>query len=343
MAWFDVELRPAPAPPAAQPPPALLSTRLAPRRRVPPAPPATSQRSGGFHDATVAAPQQKPTGEAAPANAARRNAEDIEPPPRNGTLDLRPRWSSIPVRSEEQSDGAATAGGTPTSVDPFGGSLREHAGRARVEGGLVHPYYRDVGRELVRAWDVERMVEKRGVSGYLAQAGENLRDYGRVWQQVAEGYAKTGAPVLIDGGSERVKELSGLPAGPARDSLARSEVERQLRPEFSKGHITLVRVTQAADGRLLAVDLVSPSKDAAVDRAAMEAARQAAQKLPTPPDEARGSRDKLVSVWEFELEVAITPPIPLVEFQFDELLRVTDVFLPLDRHIWKRVRLVSVY
>jgi len=46
---------------------------------------------------------------------------------------------------------------------------------------------------------------------------------------------------------------------------------------------------------------------------------------------------------DFELEVAITLPIPLVEFQFDELLRVTDVFLPLDRHIWKRVRLVSVY
>jgi len=164
-----------------------------------------------------------------------------------------------------------------------------------------------------------------------------------VWHQIAEGYGKTGAPALVDGGSARMKELSGLPAGPARDALARTEIQRQLRPEFSKGHVTLVGVTQAADGRLRSIELVSPSKDAAVDRTAMEAARQAAQKLPAPPDEARGSRDKLVSLWEFELEVSITPPIPAIELEFDELLHVTHAFLPLDRHIWKRVRLVSVY
>jgi TonB family protein len=224
----------------------------------------------------------------------------------------------------------------------LGDWLREQAGRDRVENGLVHPYYGDVGRVLLGAWDAERAIERRGLSGYLAQAGENLRTFGRVWQRVAEGYGKTGAPALIDGRSERIKQLAALPEGPASASLLSAEIQRQLRPAFSEGRSTLVRVTQATDGKLLSVELVSPSMDAEVDRAAVAGVRAAAEKLPMPPGEALEGRQKLVSLWEFELEISITPPLPIVAIEFDEVLGLSGVRLPLDRRIWKRVRLVAV-
>jgi hypothetical protein len=33
----------------------------------------------------------------------------------------------------------------------------------------------------------------------------------------------------------------------------------------------------------------------------------------------------------------------VIAFEFDEVLGVTDVRVPLDRRIWKRVRLVAVF
>lgn len=41
-------------------------------------------------------------------------------------------------------------------------------------------------------------------------------------------------------------------------------------------------------------------------------------------------------------EISITPPLPVVEVEFDEVLGLKDLRLPLDRRIWKRVRLVAV-
>jgi len=235
-----------------------------------------------------------------------------------------------------------TVGSTPPRVDPLAAFAEELASRARVEDGLVHPYYREVGRALLRGWNAERAVGQRGLSGYLAQAGDNTRTYLRVWQRVAEGYAKSGSPAIVDGGSPRMKELSGLPAGPARDALVQTEIRRQLRPALSEGCTAMVRVTQAADGSLISVELVSPSRDADVDRAAIEDVRAAARMLPNPPADALAGRDRLVSFWELELEVSITPPLPAVEVEFDEVLGLTDLRVPLDRRIWKRVRLVAL-
>ena len=139
-----------------------------------------------------------------------------------------------------------------------------------------------------------------------------------------------------------MKELSGLPAGPARDALVQADIRRQLRPAFLEGHVALVQVTQAADGSLVAVELVAPSKHAVIDRAAIDGVRAAARTLPRPPVEAVAARERLVSLWEFELEVSITPPLPIVQVEFDEVLGLKDVRVPLDRRIWKRVRLVAV-
>ena len=53
-------------------------------------------------------------------------------------------------------------------------------------------------------------------------------------------------------------------------------------------------------------------------------------------------RAALASIWEFELEVSITPPVPIVGLEFDEVLGIGDLRAPLDRRVWKRVRLVAV-
>ena len=54
-----------------------------------------------------------------------------------------------------------------------------------------------------------------------------------------------------------------------------------------------------------------------------------------------GSRNRLVSIWQFELIVSISPPVPSFSFEFDEALKFIDARMPLDRRIYKRVRLVS--
>jgi TonB family protein len=199
-----------------------------------------------------------------------------------------------------------------------------------------------LGKALARAWEPDRVLKARGVAGYLAQAGENLRTFGRAWQRVAEAYARTGAPGPLDGGSPRIRELAGLPPGPAQDALVDAEVDRQLRKAFSEGHVATVRVVQGPDGALRSVELTVPSRDAEVDREALAAVRRAVASLPAPPPEALAGRDALVTTWEFELEVSITPPVPAVTLEFDEVLGLRDVRVPLDRRIWKRVRLVAI-
>jgi TonB family protein len=210
-----------------------------------------------------------------------------------------------------------------------------------VEDGLAHPYHSELASALARSWKVEEAVKARGLSGYLANAGDNLKAFGRVWAKMAEGYGATGAPSLVDGGAERFRELSGLPPGPARDALAQAEIRRQLRGAYSEGHVASVRVVQDHDGRLRSVELVSPSNDPALDREALEAVPAAVAKVPVPAEVLAG-RDLLATVWEFEIEVSITPPIPVVGLSFDEVLGGLDFRVPLDRRIWKRVRLVAI-
>jgi hypothetical protein len=60
------------------------------------------------------------------------------------------------------------------------------------------------------------------------------------------------------------------------------------------------------------------------------------------PGEVLAGREELATLWEFEVEVSITPPVPVVGVEFDEALGHLDLRLPLDRRVWKRVRLVAI-
>ena len=331
----------------------LAPPDFAPPRRPPSAPftielrDRTAEPPASASRVAATGPPRRSHREAVAGDRPHGDAIETSPDPTRAIVDegIAPGPEATPdlhARPPRPAPPRAKTAGSPPRVDPLAAFAEELASRARVEDGLVHPYYREVGRALLRGWNVERAVRQRGLSGYLAQAGDNTRTYLSVWQRMAEGFARTGSPAVVDGGSPRMKELSGLPAGPARDALVQTEIRRQLRPALSEGHSAIVRVTQAADGSLISVVLVSPSRDADVDRAAIEDVRAAARMLPKPPADAFGGRDRLVSLWELELEVSITPPLPIVGVEFDEVRGITDLRVPLDRRIWKRVRLVAL-
>jgi TonB family protein len=115
-----------------------------------------------------------------------------------------------------------------------------------------------------------------------------------------------------------------------------------MREQFKAVRRAVIRVVQDKDGKLTKVELVQPSQDAEVDRQALLDVKNAAEKLPPPPEEALEGKQQLSSLWTFELIVSISPPVPTISFEFDEALGFIDARLPLDRRIYKKVRLYAV-
>lgn len=233
---------------------------------------------------------------------------------------------------------------TPTPQQLVERTARETIGRGRVDRGLVNPYYSQLGKALVKNWDADRAVKQGGLKGYGEQLVQNTRIWNEVWLGRAEQYAKTGSPL----GDEDLAPQRRAPVNdriqglPGVDLEQRKELQRAMGSQFSATRKATIRVVQDKTGKLLRVELVTPSSDATVDREAMQDVRDAAEKLPPPPDDALEGRQRLSSLWSFELIVSISPPVPTFTFEFDEALKTFDARLPLDRRIYKKVRLVSV-
>lgn len=136
--------------------------------------------------------------------------------------------------------------------------------------------------------------------------------------------------------NDRVGGINGV------DLDQRKELQKQMREAFKATRRAVIRVVQDQRGKLTKVELVQPSNDSKVDREALADVRSAAEKLPPPPPEALEGRTSISSLWSFELVVSISPPVPSFTFEFDEALGFIDMRLPLDRRIYKKVRLVSV-
>lgn len=233
------------------------------------------------------------------------------------------------------------------SKDLVGDLTRETIGRGKVDRGLVHPYYVQLGKALIKNWDADRAVSKKGLAGYGEQFAQNTKVFNEIWLDKAAQFGATGAPidapVSNDNASRRTATVTNNIQGIGGVDLeARKEVSRQMREQFKATRRATIRVTQNLEGKLLRVELVSPSNDASVDREALADVRAAAEKLPPPPDEVLQGKKELISLWAFELVVSISPPIPTFTFEFDEALGFIDARLPLDRRIYKKVRLVSV-
>ena len=174
--------------------------------------------------------------------------------------------------------------------------------------------------------------------------GENFKLSNEIWLGKAEQYAKTGSPL----GDAPLPELRSGPTNdrigglPGPDFAARKELQKQMRESYKATRHATLKVVQGADGKLISVELVEPSNDAKIDREAMVDVRAAAEKLPPPPAEVVGARKQIISLWSFELVISISPPIPTFTFEFDEVIGFIDARMPLDRRIYKKVRLIAV-
>ncbi len=316
---------PPPAPPAVapkprpKPPPAPVASRPAPPPEAPPpAEPAPASSE-------PAAPVSAPGGDIPRREPGAPRIVNLTPPPR---LSDEPPPPAKPAPAE-----APGLRAPEVPKDLVGELVTDTLARGKVDRGLVHPYYADVGKALMKAWDPDRAVSRKGLKGFLEQGRDNSRAWTKIWLENAKAYASTGSPLQNVQVSDRLMGNDNL--------LAREAMRRKQREQFRATRSAILRVVQDRDGKLLEVTLVSPSNDAEVDREAVADVKAAAQALPPPPPEALGGRDTLVSLWSFELVVSISPPIPTMSFEFDEALKFIDVRLPLDRRIYKRVRLLS--
>lgn len=320
----EVELPPAPSPPGEEPAPPPVAAarlpRLAPLTAVPaPLPP-------------IVAPLESdaPTADAPLVDAPRARPLPLPSAALAWSLD------AGTLAGEEQGGLHAPS----VSKDLVAELTRETIGRGKVDRGLVHPYYSQLGKALLKSWDAERTVSSAGLKGFVEQAVENTKVWNNIWQEKAEVFGKTGSPFDTPANSR------GKPASerliPGQDLAARREVAKMMGEQMRATRRAQIRVTQDATGTLLKVELLKPSNDANVDRQAMTDVRAAAESLPPPPAEAFSGKQTLVSIWEFELVVSITPPVPTFTFEFDEVLGFIDARLPLDRRIYKKVRLVAI-
>ena len=226
------------------------------------------------------------------------------------------------------------------SKDLVADLTRQTIGRGKVDRGLVHPYYQQLGKVLLKQWDADRSVSAKGLTGFAESTLENTKAWNKIWLEKAQVYGGSGSPFDV-ANTGRAKPQSDRLI-PGQDLAARREVAREMGKQFRSSRRAEIRVTQAASGKLLKVELLKPSNDAFVDNQALVDVRAAAEKLPPPPDEVAAGRPSVVSTWEFELVVSVTPPVPTFSFEFDEAIGFVDVRLPLDRRIYKKVKLLSV-
>ncbi|MCC6334835.1 MAG: TonB C-terminal domain-containing protein [Myxococcales bacterium] len=325
-----VDLAPRAPPPEAEPPPGPkkeVTTKAVP-------PPSTGQAEAAETDVPLA---DNPLADAPRA---------IPPPGSLGSRVLLLPGSSFTVSLDAGTLEAEARPGsiTPRSPEQLVDELaKETLGRGRVERGLVHPYYSQLGKALLKTWDAER-VAKSGLKGLGEQFVQNSKIYNELWADRASAYGRGGSPIDSEQlapnrrpqPNDRIQGIQGI------DLEARKELSRELASAFKATRRAIIRVVQDSSGKLVRVELVQPSNDSQVDKEALKDVQAAAQKLPAPPEEALMGREQLSSLWSFELIVSITPPMPVFTFEFDEALGFIDARLPLDRRIYKKVRLVSV-
>ncbi|MCE9667593.1 energy transducer TonB [Myxococcus stipitatus] len=218
--------------------------------------------------------------------------------------------------------------------------VSESIGRGKVDRGLVHPYFSELGKRLLATWDADRSVKEHGLQGYFDMGLERSRAFAQVWSERAAHYGASGAFGARNAPEDDRRRPTS--ASGNADLRMNRELREKMREEFRATRRALIRVVQDRQGRLLDVALVAPSHQPEVDREAVKDVRAAAERLPAPPPEAVGGQERITSLWQFELILSISPPIPTFTFEFDEALGFVDTRLPLDKRIYKRVRLVEL-
>jgi hypothetical protein len=334
LQFVEVEVTPPSEPPKLPPPrpPPPRPPRPPPSAvtRAPKPPPPTETRPPPVEPPAVT--EAPPAADSLRADAPRAEG------PRLGASRLLPSpslsWS--PGGGVDVPDAGIPVPSTPE--EKVADMVMEGVRRGRVDRGLVHPYFSELGKSLLKNWDAERAVSAKGLEGFLKQTRGNSKEWMRVWSERASAYANTGS--ALD--SETPEAYDRLPPGGDPTLEARRTLRRQMKEQFRATRRATVRVVQDTEGKLLSVELVTPSNDMQIDREAVADIRAAAASLPVPPPEALQGRTQLVSLWQIELIISISPPVPTVSIEFDAEMKLTDLRMPLDRRLYKRVRLLEV-
>jgi len=167
-------------------------------------------------------------------------------------------------------------------------------------------------------------------------------DWASTYATQAASYGRSGSPFGPGGAPLSLTGLTAVPEGITTQIADQMAGMRAIADQSRTRHAALVRVVQRADGHLVSVQILRSSDDSSVDAQALRDLHDAAARLPTPTASALAGRAQVASVWEFSLEISITPPLPMISVQFDEVLGLVDARVPLDRRLFKLVRLVSV-
>lgn len=279
-------------------------------------------------------------GPSPPADAPRAAPPNLLPRP-GSPLALVPEGtdSSFGVDEDQAKGGGLRAPEIPRDLAAH--IAQDAVGKAKVKRGLVHPYYADLGKAMLKHWDADRAVSQKGLRGFGQNFRENSQLGMKLWQENAEKFGQSGSP-LAEGEDDAPRMPERVSAGVDETLSRRQALKRQNRQEWRSTRRAEIRVVQDATGKIIRAELLKPSRDPYVDKEAVKDVRAAAETMPPPPAEVLNGRTELVSHWLFELIVSINPPVPTFSFEFDEALGYIDPRLPLDRRIYKRVRLLAV-
>ena len=223
-------------------------------------------------------------------------------------------------------------------------------GEARASGGLYSPYFADLKHRIARAFQPTpaQLGEEPGVLGAAkAMAADYLAN--------ATKFGMTGNPMT--GNAPEEHDAASKPLAGASPSTAGS-IDDCVKAQAAmagaatgQSWITLVMLTQAPDGKVLATQLRQPSGSKDLDRTAILACRGAAKTLGPPPAHGLGLGAKtLRTLWKFEVVRHTAPPgtacmitdargAPIIAPMTGLLAGHT----PLERWTETRVELAAVY
>ncbi|AKJ04073.1 FrgA [Archangium gephyra] len=218
-------------------------------------------------------------------------------------------------------------------------TARDTIARRRVESGLTHSYFGDLGKALVRRFRQSHAEVERGQTT-KEKVAQKARDVGSVLSRSGE----------MEDPMKHPRRVDPLAAGPAshpmlEDAQKRLAYSLPNKWTHSEG-VTVVRLTQGADGKVLSVELLAPSGNGELDQAAVTAVKELGEELTSLPPEVLMGRDSVVSEWKFELLRTVGGPAANgvgIVGTFDPVTGVEDALPTFAARSQVRVTLVAYY
>lgn len=174
--------------------------------------------------------------------------------------------------------------------------------------GLNDDYFRILGEKIKIAWqparrdlnDGGKMVTHEGFFKSLFTNPEVLSGLGEAYQDMAKQYAQGNQPRLDDARREQLRELL-----------------RSRQSAFRVTAVAEIAITQGADGRMMSVEVFTPSGHPRLDDGMRDAIVRALQVMNDEPPERVGKGRNFTSRWRLRATWSMVPPTaPLTGMEF---------------------------